>query len=192
LNPKQMARVRPWRVHRPVERPYTRFSYSERKNFIPGAPPSKVRILVMGKKCRKPEEWKYVGHLIALEHVQISDASLEAIRININKYLERRVKDYLFLIRAYPHHVVREHPIAYGAGADRISQGMRLAFGKPVRRAAQLYPGRIVLSIYFNKGIFEDIKDYLRIAKNKLPGSYQIYVGENRDEKEILKQLDLT
>ena len=185
-----MARNRPWRVHRAVERPYTRFSYSKKKNLILGAPPSKVRMLVMGKRDKEPKEWKYAGHLIALEHIQVSDASLESVRVLINKYLEG-IKDYLFLVRAYPHHVVREHPIAYGAGADRISQGMRLSFGKPIGRAAQLYPGKIVLSIYFDREIFEEIKNYLRIAKNKLPGSYQIYVGENKDEKEILKQFAL-
>jgi len=95
------------------------------------------------------------------------------------------------MIRVYPHHVVREHPIAYGAGADRISQGMRLSFGKPMRRAVQLYPGRIVLSIFYNNSIHNEIKNYLRIAKNKLAGNYTIYVGENIDENRIIKELNI-
>jgi len=187
-----MARYRPWGVHREIERPYTRFSYSKKLNFIPGAPESKVRIFVYGVKQKNPKDWKYVGHLIALENIQISDSSIEAVRINLNKYLEKEIRDFLFVIKGYPHHVVREHAIAYGAGADRISQGMRLSFGKPVRRAMQLYPGKIVLSIYFdNPNFVENIKKYLRIAKCKLSGNYFIYVGENIDEKELIKKLGI-
>jgi large subunit ribosomal protein L10e len=186
-----MARKRPWYVHREVERAYTRFSYRKTKNFILGAPPSRVRMLVMGKRDTNPKDWKYAGHLISLVHIQVSDSALEAVRILLNKYLERKIKEYLFMVRVYPHHVVREHPIAFGAGADRISQGMRLSFGKPMRRAAQLYPGRIVFSVYFNKEVMNEIKDYLRIARNKLTGNYIAYVGENIDEKEILKAYNL-
>jgi len=187
-----MARYRPWRVHREIERPYTRFSYSKRLNFIPGAPEPKVRMFLQGIKQKNLKEWKYVGHLIALEHIQISDSSLEAARINLSKYLEKDIKEFLLVIRGYPHHVVREHAIAYGAGADRISQGMRLSFGKPVRRAVQLYPGKVLLSIYFdNPNFFNKIKDYLRIAKNKLSGRYFMYVGENLEEKELIKRLGI-
>ena len=186
-----MARKRPWYVHREIERPYTRFSYRKNKNFVLGAPPSRLRMLVMGKKTTNPKDWRYAAHLISLVHIQISDSALESTRILLNKYLEKKIKDYLFMIRVYPHHVVREHPIAFGAGADRISQGMRLSFGKPMRRAAQLHPGKIVFSIYFNKEAFNEIKDYLRIVRNKLTGNYIDYVGENIDEKEILKAFQL-
>ncbi len=187
-----MAR-RPWRIFREIERPYTRFSYSRKLNKIPGAPPSKLRMQIMGNANKLPKDWKYAGHLISLLNIQISDYSLEAVRVNILRHLEKEVRDFLFIIRKYPHHVVREHPLVYGGvgvAADRISQGMRLAFGRPKYRAAQIFRGDIILSIYFDNASFvEDIKHLLRIARNKLSGKYFEYVGENISEKEIVKKI---
>jgi len=187
-----MAR-RPWRIFREIERPYTRFSYSKQLNKIPGAPSSKLRMQVMGDKSRLPKDWKYAGHLISLLNIQISDYSLEAVRVNLLKHLESEVKNFLFIIRKYPHHVVREHPIVYGGtgvAADRISQGMRLAFGRPKYRAAQIYRGDIVLSIYFdNENFLGLVKNLLRIARHKLSGKYFEYVGKNIEEKEIIKEI---
>jgi len=184
---------RPWRIFRNIERPYTRVSYSKKLNKIPGAPVSKLRMQVMGDKSRLPRDWKYAGHLISLLNIQISDYSLEAVRVNLLKYLENEVKNFLFIIRKYPHHVVREHPIVYGGtgvAADRISQGMRLSFGRPKYRAAQIYRGDIILSIYFDNENFTGIiKNLLRIARNKLSGNYSEYVGENIEESEIVKKI---
>ena len=181
---------RPWRVHREIELPYTRVSYNKDLNKIPGAPTPKVRLFFMGNKDRNPEDWKYSAHLISLLRIQVSDHALEAVRTNILKYLEKEVKNFLFLIRKFPHHVVREHPIAYGAGADRISQGMRLSFGKPTYRAVQLDHKDVLLSIYFDSDIFiPRMKEYLRIARNKLPGKYLEYVGPNVPVEEILNRI---
>ena len=181
---------RPWRIFREIERPYTRFSYSKKENKIPGAPVSKLRMQIMGMKNVPKENWKYAGHLIALHNVQVSDYALESVRTNIQKYLEKDVKEYLFIIRKYPHHVVREHSLVYGAGADRISQGMRQAFGKPRTKAAQVFYKDIVLSIYFNKPEFMKLVDfYLDVARKKLSGKYKKYLGENKPEEEILRSI---
>ncbi len=181
---------RPWRMFVEIELPYTRFSYSKKLNKIPGAPVSRLRLNIMGLKNIPKEQWKYSGHLISLYNIQISDYSLEAVRINLSKYLEKDVKEFLFIIRKWPHHVIREHPLAYGAGADRISQGMRLSFGKPTYRAAQIYYKDIILSIYYNRQeLTEKIKYILEVAKKKLSGKYKIYVGENKPEEEILKNI---
>ena len=56
---------------------------------------------------------------------------------------------YHLKIRVYPHHIVRENPMATGAGADRVQDGMRKAFGKPVSSVAMvnaclLYTSRCV------------------------------------------------
>ncbi|MEM4882414.1 MAG: hypothetical protein QXN76_02640, partial [Nanopusillaceae archaeon] len=85
---------RPWRIFREIERAYTRFSYSKSLNKIPGAPPAKLRMMIMGNKTKIPRDWKYVGHLISLLNIQISDYSLEAVRINLLKHLEKDVKDF--------------------------------------------------------------------------------------------------
>jgi len=122
-----------------------------------------------------------------LHNVQVSDYSLESVRTNILKYLENEVKEFLFIVRKYPHHVVREHALVYGAGADRISQGMRHSFGRPYTRAAQVFYKNIVLSIYYNKQDFTDrINFYLDVARKKLAGKYKKYIGENKPEEVIL------
>ena len=40
-------------------------------------------------------------------------------------------------MHTYPHQILRENKQATGAGADRVSQGMRLSFGKNVGTAAE-------------------------------------------------------
>ena len=45
---------------------------------------------------------------------------------------------YFFQLRIYPHHILRENPLAAGAGADRMSTGMKCAFGKPISVAARV------------------------------------------------------
>ncbi|BBL45886.1 50S ribosomal protein L10e [Nanobdella aerobiophila] len=181
---------RPWRIFKEIERPYTRFSYSKKHNKIPGSPVSKLRMNIMGLKSVPIDQWKYAGHIISIETIQLSDYALESVRTNLTKYLEEEVKEFLFIVRKYPHHVVREHSLVYGAGADRISQGMRLSFGKPYTRAAQIHYKDIVLSIYFNKLEFmKNIDFYLEVAKKKLSGKYKKYLGENIAEKDILKSI---
>jgi len=178
---------RPWKIFKEIERPYTRFSYSKTYNKIPGAPVSRLRMQVMGMVNVPKDQWKYVAHLIALHNVQVSDYSLESVRTNILKYLENEVKEFLFIVRKYPHHVVREHALVYGAGADRISQGMRHSFGRPYTRAAQVFYKNIILSIYYNKQDFTGrINFYLDVARKKLAGKYKKYIGENKSEEVIL------
>ncbi len=174
-----MARLRPWRCYRRLRRPYTRISRSKKKNYIPGAPPAKLRYMVMGNLQK--DQWRYAVHLVCKDSLQIRDAALEAVRIMVNKYLEQALglKNYKLLIRAYPHHVVRENPLAYGAGADRIQKGMRLAFGKPKERAAQVYAGKKLITVYIDSlDKIEDVKYALKVAASKLPGSYTIEAEE--------------
>ena len=49
-----------------------------------------------------------------------------------------RYSGICFESHTYPHHVLRENKQATGAGADRVSQGMRCAFGKNVGTAARV------------------------------------------------------
>ncbi|MEM0480973.1 MAG: 50S ribosomal protein L16 [Candidatus Aenigmatarchaeota archaeon] len=166
--------LRPGRCFRNIERPYTRISYKVKsKNYIPGAPPTKVRQFEMGNK----ELSEYVEFkLVAQNDVQVRDNALEAARVIANKYLEKNVgqQNYYFKIVKYPHHVLREHPIALGAGADRYSQGMRLAFGRPIGRAVQLFKNEEIMLLRVKKGFEEHAKIALKRAASKLPLSYKI------------------
>jgi len=81
----------------------------------------------------------------------------------------------------YPHHIVRENPMATGAGADRVQDGMRKAFGKPVSSVALVKTNQKVLTIKTNKKNFIDAKEALRRAAMKFPVSCRITVDEGAE-----------
>ena len=72
-----------------------------------------------------------------------------------------------------------------GAGADRMSQGMRSAFGKTISRAARLRPGQAIIQIYTHEAHIKLAKEALTKASKKFGFSCTIltidnslYVGE--------------
>ena len=168
-----MAR-KPARMWRRLERPYTR------KEYIDGVPGLRLRQFEMGNKYA---EFPVMLSLVAKESVQIRDTALEAARIAANKFIARKAgsSNYFLKIRIYPHHVLREHKMAVGAGADRISQGMRKAFGKPVGLAARVFPGTKIISIWTKPENFEIAKEALKRAGQKLPTPVSIIVEKGQE-----------
>ena len=71
---------------------------------------------------------------------QIRHTALEAARVISNATIRKAAgpQGYALRIHTYPHQVLRENKQATGAGADRVSQGMRQAFGKNVGTAARV------------------------------------------------------
>jgi len=65
--------------------------------------------------------------------------------------------------------VLRENKLATGAGADRVSSGMRGAFGKNVGTAARVHAGQVVLTIRVPVANFNSAKEALWKASLKLP-----------------------
>ena len=171
-----MAR-KPARMFRRLERPYTRHEY------IDGIPGIRLRQFEMGNRSAT---FPVKMSLVAKEAVQIRYTALEAARIAANKFISRKVgsSNFKLKVRIYPHHVLREHRMAVGAGADRISQGMRAAFGKPIGRAARVFPGTAILTLWVKPEHFEFGKDALRRAAMKMPTPCKIVVEEG---KELLK-----
>jgi large subunit ribosomal protein L10e len=78
----------------------------------------------------------------------------------------------------YPHQVIREHKMATGAGADRISQGMSLSFGRPIGVAARIKKGQSVFLVKSTKQNRKLIANAFRLGMGKLSGSYKIRVEE--------------
>ena len=78
--------------------------------------------------------------LIVEERCQIRHVALEAARITANRHLSTDAgkMGFYMKLRVYPHEVLRENKQATGAGADRVSSGMRRAFGKNVGTAARV------------------------------------------------------
>ena len=67
------------------------------------------------------------------------------------------------------HQVLRENKQATGAGADRVSSGMRHAFGKAVGTAARVDAGQKVFSVSTTSTNVAQAKMALRRAGQKLP-----------------------
>lgn len=151
-------------------RMYTRVSGHAfvRKEYMKGVPGSKIAIFDMGNPGG---EFHATLFLVAKEACQIRHNALEAARIFANRYLVKGVgrKNFYLKIRVYPHHVLRENKLATGAGADRISSGMRHAFGRPIGTAARVKRGQKMLSVGIDEQNLEYAKEALKRASYKLP-----------------------
>lgn len=167
--------LRPGKTTRKKERPYTRVSKKKpRKSYVAGVPYSRIHIFETGNKDAKFDHEVY---LISNNTVQVRDNALEAARVVANKMLtEKLSKNFFMKILVYPHHVLREHSIATGAGADRYSQGMARAFGRPKGRAAQIRTGQRIILVRVNKENLKIAKEALKRAGSKLPTSTKIEV----------------
>tara|TARA_Y100000310_G_C20536644_1_gene741199 strand:- start:559 stop:1098 length:540 start_codon:yes stop_codon:yes gene_type:complete len=132
---------------RKIARPFTRKSRNRKKAYIKTIPGSKLVKFEMGKgKLYRAGEFKYIVKLVSKDKVQIRDNALEACRTYVNKQLDQELQGrYYFAIKVYPHHLLRENKTAAGAGADRLSSGMKHSFGIIIGRAAMVSPGQTVL-----------------------------------------------
>lgn len=168
--------LRPGRTVRKVERPYTRSSRKvPRKSYVVGVPFPKIHQFEMGTRGEYP-----LGlALIAKEAVQIRGNALEAARIVATKFLEANIGTSFFLkILVYPHHVIREHSIAQGAGADRFSQGMRRNFGHPIGTAVQVRKDQRLMFLKIQKENLELGKTALKRAGMKISTPVRIEIEE--------------
>jgi large subunit ribosomal protein L10e len=142
-----------------------------------GVPGSKIVQFEMGNLS---QEFPTEVDLIVEESCQIRHSALEAARITTNRRLMKEVgrSNFHFKVRVFPHHVLRENKQATGAGADRVSEGMRLSFGKAVGTAARVSAGQKVLTVYSTPNYLEKIKDALHHAGYKLPTPVHLKVSE--------------
>jgi len=169
--------LRPGRATRTLKRPWTRVSRKKpRKSYVVGAPYSRIHIFDMGN----PHKEYDVNLWLTVERsVQIRDNALESARVVANKFLEKVIgpENYFMKVLVYPHHILREHSMATGAGADRFSSGMRKAFGKPSGRAVQVKKNQRIFSLKVDKKNLETGKKALKRAQLKLPTPCRIIIG---------------
>ncbi len=169
-----MAKLRPARCYKNKKRPNTRTSKRvAKKAYVKGVPVGKIHHFSIGNK---KEDYPVSYHLISKTRATLRSNALEAARVVITKYMTSNVgqNNFFLRIRTYPHHVLRENPLATGAGADRFSSGMRRSFGKPIGVAALIKPNQKVISIYVSEENEASAKEALRRASKKLSGSYSI------------------
>ncbi len=157
-----MARV-PAKMYRKItQRPYTR------REFMGGVPG--LRILQFHSGNKKKLDFPVALHLVTEERGQLRHTAMEAMRITAVRYMDKKAgrDNYHLHMRAYPHHVLRQNKQASGAGADRVSMGMRLSFGKPIGTAARIYAGQQIVTIHTYARAIEHAKEALRKVSNKI------------------------
>src|SRR3989338_10509290 len=163
-----MAALRKASSHsKKIVRPYTRKSKSKQKAYIKAVPPLKIVKFEMGNASAFQQgKHIYSVSLIAEERVQLRDNAIESCRTLIVKDLERDVPGlFYFVIKVYPHHILRENKTAAGAGADRLSSGMKHSFGITIGRAAIVDAGK---DIFFISCVDEASARVARASLNKI------------------------
>ena len=161
-----MAR-KPAKMYRRLKGP----AYTRRK-YIGGVPNNRImQFHVVNRRAAETGEFLMELNLIADESCKIRHTALEAARVISNSTIRKAAgaQNYALRIHTYPHHVLRENKQATGAGADRVSQGMRCAFGKNVGTAARVKRGQRIISLKFTPEHYLVAKDALRKASMKLP-----------------------
>lgn len=170
-----MVKLRKFSAYQNLERPYTRISKFTNKNYVRGGYPHlKITKFEMGDPKKN---YDHIITLHALRSMNLRQNALEAARMTSNRLLEKRAgKDFFFKMRVYPFHVLRENPLATGAGADRMSQGMSQAYGKPIGSAARVKEGQIIFELRLNKAHVGAGKEAFQRASKKLPCACKIMV----------------
>ena len=171
-----MARLRKFVSYRNIKRPYTRTSKYKAKSYIRMTPNTKVVRFDTGAPGK---DFEYTLTLLSKAELNIRDNALESARQTSNKLLETYlgVNGFHLKVKVYPYHVLREHALAAGAGADRFSSGMAHAFGKPAGLAARIKKGQALFMVRVDEANLEVAKQALERASKKLPCSCTIQIA---------------
>jgi len=150
--------------------PYTR------KEYVGGSPQSKVAKFSLGKASG---DYDLELQLVSSATVQVRHNALEAARVAANKKLQDLGEsNYYLLLKVYPHVILRENKMIATAGADRLQEGMRRAFGKPIGLAARVKTDSIIMVIRVGNAYREKAKEALKVASSKLPMETRINLIE--------------
>ena len=148
--------------------PYTR------KQYIKGKPQIKIAKFEGGQKG----DYDFSVQLLINEKMQLTHMAIESTRLTANKTLEKATGEsgYFSKLRIYPHVLLRENKMIAAAGADRLQEGMRRAFGKAVSLAARVKRGQCIMELQVKKEHVEAAQNALKLACVKLTGTPTIRV----------------
>jgi large subunit ribosomal protein L10e len=137
-----------------------------RREYISGKPQLKIARFSSGQS---KSDYDYKLELIVSEKMQIRHNALEAARLAANKRMAQ-AGDMTFFSRltVYPHLVLRENKMIATAGADRLQEGMRRAFGKATGLAARVKPDQSIFEAYVSKANLQLAKEGFKVASSKL------------------------
>jgi large subunit ribosomal protein L10e len=150
-----------------------------RKKYIRGSPASKIVKFTMGNTSGT---YTYQARLIAEKTVQIRHNALEAARVASNRVLSEKLgNNYLLKILPFPHVVLRENKMIFGAHADRLQDGMRNAFGKAIGLAARVKSGQPLIMANINEDGLEAATQALKRGGAKLPTPCRVVIEKLGD-----------
>ena len=154
---------RPGHCYRKADRPPF-----VRRRYIHRQAASRIVSFDMGNT---KEEFEAELSLVGLERCQIRHQALEAARIASNRHMTKIAgrKNYHLRIRVKPYHYLRENKMIAGAGADRVQDGMRKAYGKVIGVAARVKPNQSPITIRVNRDHIKTAMKALKKAAPKMP-----------------------
>jgi large subunit ribosomal protein L10e len=169
---------KPASMYRDIDKP----SYT-RREYITGIPGSKIAQHQMGDQHADPDEYPVQISLSVEETVQLRHGSMESARLSANRHLIKALGEgnYRMVLRKFPHQVIRENKQATGAGADRVSDGMRQSFGKIVGTAARIDAGERLLTAYCEPQQAEAVEEAFRRAYNKISPPCRVTVERGEE-----------
>ena len=168
-----MAKLRKNCAYQKLERPYTRISKFTKKNYVRGGfPHMKVIKFDMGNPRK---EYDTTLRLNSKTSMHVRHNAIESARMTSNRLLEKNLgKLYHLRIKIYPFHVLRENPLASGAGADRMSTGMKKSYGKSIGCAARVKEGQTLMELRIDSKNVRLGKEALLRAAKKFPCSCSV------------------
>ena len=143
-------------------------SRSHRREFVRGGADSKITRFDVGNRGKI--DWEIKIGMISKRSIMISHFALEAIRVNVNRRLIKKIgrQNFHLKIRKHPHTTYREHAMTSFAGADRLSSGMRNGFGRPVGKCARTRGGDVIMEVGCAFAHAEEVKRSFYIADKKI------------------------
>lgn len=137
-----------------------------RREYISGKPQLKIARFSSGQASNN---YDFKLELLATEKLQIRHNALEAARLAANKRMATAGEMSFFsMLRVYPHVVLRENKMIATAGADRLQEGMRRAFGKATGLAARVKPGKVLFEAHVTAANLNLAKEAFKVASSKL------------------------
>jgi len=162
-------------IREPKKKPWTRFSKNPTKSYIKTMPHADLHQFRMGVK---KDDYDATIELVSQQDIVVRDNALESARQSANKQLEKNINGaYYFIVKPYPHHIIRENKMIAGAGADRLQKGMRRSFGRPTDRAAIIDKNKTIFSVKTYKQNIPFVMKAFELAKRKLSGKYKIVMA---------------
>jgi len=77
----------------------------------------------------------------------------------------------------------------FGAHADRLQDGMRKSFGKPVGRAARVEPGQVLVEAFVNEDGIDTAKLAMKRGEDKLPTTCKIVMEKITKPEEKVNEV---